>query len=313
MSQLSSVHPCLSRPVAENQVHAILLNDYERHLLQDRGLSAATCQLRVASGFLALVEADQGTLAEISPAQIQRFITHQGHHYQRRTIATIASYLRGFLRHLAFKRLTPQDLSEVVRRPCIYREEREPRYLQDWQVRQVLSSVDRSTAKGMRNFAILMLLAVYGLRAKEITGLRLDDCLWETRQLIIRHRKCSDSIQLPLTTEVAEALVAYLRVRGKCEHREVFLSSFRPHSPLKSRTLPCIAAKAIQRCGFEVSRPGSHTFRYSRAQALFAAKHSLPEIASILGHRDFRTTIGYLSFTVHPLRELALSAGEELA
>ena len=78
-------------------------------------------------------------------------------------------------------------------------------------------------------------------------------------------------------------------------------------------SLQAIVAKAIELSGVTVAHPGTHTFRYSRAQSLFAAQRPLPEIAATLGHRDLRTTLNYLSFTVHPLREVALNAGEDLA
>lgn len=313
MTHSSLSHPCYTRAPREDFAHAALLRAYETHLLTDRGVSRTYGQIRVASSFLTLLEASRIRLDEISAAHIQMFIAEQGRCYQRKTVATIASHLRGFLRYLAFHGLTPRDLSESVRRPCVFQGEREPRYLQDWQVRQVLRAVDQSTAKGKRDYAMLLLLAVYGLRANEVVRLRLEDCRWEARQLLIRQRKCRDSMQLPLTAEVAQALVAYLRVRGQSEHREIFLNVFRPYPPLRTGGLNLVATNAIRRCGFTVARSGSHTFRYSRAQALFAANLPLPEIASTLGHRDLRTTLGYLSFTVHPLRELALSAGEELA
>lgn len=313
MKQSSSSYPCYTCPAQEVVKHAQLLKAYKDHLLQERGVINPRGQIRVASSFLALLEARYRQLDEISTAHIQMFITEQGRHYQRKTVAGIASYLRGFLRYLAFNRLVPRDLSECVRRPCVFQGEREPRYLQDWQVCRVLSTVDQNTKKGKRDYAMLLLLAVYGLRANEVVGLHLEDCQWGANQLLIRGRKCFDSMQLPLTGEMAEALVAYLRVRVKSAHREIFLNVFRPYPPLGTGGLNLVATEAIRRCGFTVARPGSHTFRYSRAQALFAAKHSLPEIASALGHRDLRTTLGYISFTVHPLRELALSAGEELA
>lgn len=313
MALSSLSYPCYAHPPREDFAYAALLKAYESHLLKERGVIHTSGQIRVAASFLTLLENNNSRLDEISAAHIQMFITEQGHSYRRKTLASVASYLRGFLRYLAFNRLTSQDLSCSVRRPYMFQGEREPRYLQDWQVRQVLCAVDQSTEKGKREYAMLLLLAVYGLRANEIVRLRLEDCWWETRQLLIRQRKCGDSIQFPLTIEVAEALIAYLRVRGQSERREIFLNALYPYSPLRIGSVSTIAAKAIRRCGFTVAHPGSHTFRYSRAQSLFAMKRSLPEIASTLGHRDLRTTLGYLSFTVHPLRELALSAGEELA
>lgn len=313
MNQPSLSYPCYSRPPRESASHADLLEMYKIHLVRERGLSRPRNQLQVATCFLLLLEDCRCNLNDVSITHIQTFIIEQGRYYQRRTIASIASALKVFLRYLAFHRLVHRDLSESVRRPRVFRGEREPRYLQDWQVRHVLNSVDQSTAKGKRDYALLLLLAVYGLRAGEIVGLRLEDCRWVAGKLLIRERKCGDAMELPLTAEVAEALVTYLRVRPETKEREIFLNVFRPHPPLRTGGLHIIARKAIHICGFDVAHPGTHTFRYSHAQALFAAQRPLSEIAGALGHRDMSTTLGYLSFTVHPLRELALGAGEELA
>jgi len=313
MNQPSLCYPCFTRQAREIVDYADLLEAYRTHLIRERGLSCVDKQIRVATSFLYLLEDNRCELKDISVAHIQTFITEQGRYYQRKTVASIASALKVFLRYLDFRRLVPRDFSGSVRSPRIFRGEREPRYLQDWQVCQVLNSVDQSTVKGNRDYALLLLLAVYGLRAGEVVGLRLEDCRWAAGKLIIRERKCGDMMELPLTAEVAGALVAYLRVRPESEEREIFLGFFRPHPPVGTGGLHKVAKKAIRKCGFDVAHPGTHTFRFSHAQSLFAAQRPLSEIAGALGHRDLRTTLGYLSFTVHPLRELALGAGEELA
>ena len=313
MNQKPLSYPCFSPPRQKKCAHQELLAMYTEHLLQVRGVLEPTRQLRVAASFLSLLDATGCRVEEISTGAIQTFMTEQGAYYQRTTVASLASSMRGFLRYLAFSRVVPRDLSEFVRRPGIFRGEREPRYLQDWQVRRVLESVDRTTVRGKRNYAILLLLTVYGLRGREIRGLRLEDIRWRAKHVLIRTRKCGDMMELPLIDEVAEALLAYLRVRPSTEHRHVFLGIQHSRLPLRSSSLQAIVTKAIDRSGITVAHPGTHTFRYSRAQSLFAAQRPLPEIAATLGHRDLRTTLSYLSFTVHPLREVALNAGEDLA
>ena len=313
MSRLSKSYPSYSSPPRGAMIDAELVSAFETHLVDERGVHYPKHQRQVAACFLHFLQTVGCRLEDVGAGQIQTFITEQGLHYQRKTLAAIASYLRGFLRYLAFTKRLPHDLSESVRRPFMFQGEREPRYLQDWQVKRILATADREDSKGKRNFAILLLLSVYGLRGGEITKLRLDDLHWRARKLLISSRKCGDAMELPLMNEVAHALVEYLRVRPKSEAREIFLSVFKPHPPLSFGAIGQIAREAIRCCGFIVAHPGAYTFRYSYAQALFAAERSLPEIASALGHRDMRTTLGYLSFTVHPLREVALNAGEELA
>lgn len=313
MSHFSLSYPSLSRPPGDGAIDAELLSAFEKHLAEERGILSLKPRLKVAACFLHFLRTVGCRLEDVGVGQIQTFITEQGLHYQRKTLAAISTFLRGFLRYLAFTRCLPQDLSELVRRPLIYQGEREPRYLQDWQVKQILTAANREDSKGKRNFAILVLLSVYGLRSGEISKLRIEDIRWHAGKLLILPRKCGDAMELPLVGEVAHALVEYLRVRPTSEAREFFLCVFKPHPPLQTGGVGHIAREAILRSGFFVAHPGAHTFRYSRAQALFAAERSLPEIATALGHRDLRTTLGYLSFTVHPLREVALNAGEELA
>ena len=313
MNQSTLSYPCYCKPPRDISAQVKLLEMYQNQLVQMRGILDPKPNVRVAACFLSLLDESECLLEDVSAAHIQTFITEQGFYYQRKTMASIASYLRSFLQYLAFNRLLPMDISGAVKRPYVFRGEREPRYLQDWQVRRILGSMNRRTVLEKRDYATILLLSIYGLRAKEVAGLQLEDLRWRTRKMLIRARKCGNPMELPLTNEAAEALVAYLRVRPQSDSRSVFLSHFRPHPPMTAIALHIVAGKVVRRSGFNVAHPGSHTFRYSRAQALFAAQHPLPDIASALGHRDLSTTLGYLSFTVHPLREVALNAGEELA
>lgn len=306
-------YPCRCKPKKDISAHLNLLEKYENHLIQMRGLAKPQSLLEVAACFLSLLDANDCPLIEASASHIQTFITEQGTYYQRKTLASIASNLRSFLRFLVFIRLLPIDLSSAVRRPVMFQGEREPRYLQDWQVREILSTMSRDTVLEKRNYATILMLAIYGLRANEVAGLQFDDLKWRSGKLLIHNRKCGDSMELPLTPEAAGALIDYIRVRPPCDHRSVFLSHFSPYPPMSNVAVCNAAAKAIHLSGFKVAHPGSHTFRYSRAQALFAEQYPLPDIASTLGHRDLRTTLSYLSFTVHPLREVALNAGEKLS
>jgi integrase/recombinase XerD len=313
MNKKTLSYPCRCKPKKDISAHLNLLEMYRDHLTQMRGLLKPKPVLEVAVCFLFLLDTSECHLENVSVAHIQTFITEQGVYYQRKTIATIASHLRSFLRFLAFKRLLPVDLSAAVKRPFMFQGEREPRYLQDWQVRKILSAMNRSTILEQRDYATILMLAIYGLRANEVAGLQFEDIRWRTRKVLIRNRKCGDSMELPLTPEVAEALIDYIRVRPPSDNRAVFLSHFSPYPPMSMVAVSIAATKAIRRSGYQVAHPGSHTFRYSRAQALFAEQYPLPDIASALGHRDLRTTLSYLSFTVHPLREVALNAGEELS
>ena len=287
------------------------LSDYVKHLT-DRGvqpglyLAAATC-------FLDYLHIKAKTLASMNKGDIDDFVTEQGTHYQKTTVASLAGLLRSFFRFLLVQRLVNADWAGLVPSPRLFQGKRDPRFLKPAEVRLILARADRTRLVGRRDYAILSLLGLYGLRAAEVAQLELDDIEWRAMVLRIRHRKCDDAFELPLIPVAAEALMEYIKVRPASAHRTVFLSVLLPTRPLPPHAVGTVAKRAIRAAGIEVRRPGAHSFRYAVAQKLFDAERPISEIATVLGHRKLKSTLGYMSFAVHPLRELALNDGEDLA
>lgn len=306
-------YPCFSSSLRKKNTKHPELTGYETYLVQHRGVQSSKDLLYVAICFLDFVSAKGKSVNEIRQREIDDFITEQGTFYKRKTIAGIASYLRSLFRYLYFIGAVEKDFAGSVRRPCIFQGERDPRYIRPWQVKKILAAIERESMVGRRDYAILLMLAVYGLRSGEVSRLMLDDLRWSAKKIVIQNRKCADVIELPMVAEVGRAISEYLCVRPAVDFREVFLTPMNPFRPLKTCAIGGIARHAIERCGISVVHPGTQTFRFSRAQSLFQAERPMAEIAGILGHRDFRTTLGYLSFVVHPLREVAINDGEVLA
>jgi site-specific recombinase XerD len=267
----------------------------------------------VATCFLDFIHARGRSIEAVTGVDVDDFIAEQGAFYQKATIANVSYLLRSFLRFLSSCGVVDADCSSAISHPRVFDGRRDPRYLKADEVQQVLSAVDRSTLEGKRNYAILVLLGLYGLRAGELSRLTLEDIRWRSMVMRVPHRKCDDALELPLLPVAAAALSEYLQAWGERRPREIFLSSWKPYGPLKACAVSALARKAILRAGVRVSHPGSHSFRYAAAQALFHEERPIVEIAEILGHRDLRSTLGYLSFVVHPLREVALNDGEEMA
>ena len=315
MSETHS-YPCHSTRKRLNTVDYPIVARYRGHLVDDRGIHTGRGLrgfLAVATCFLDFIGSRGKAFETIDSGEINDFITEQGRHYERVTVANIVGGLRSFFRFLLSRGVVDVDWAAVITRPRVFHGKRDPRYLKPGDVQRVLAAVDRTSLVGKRNFAILTLLGLYGLRACEIARLTLDEIGWRARVLRLSHRKCGDTLELPLLPAAAAALVEYLQVRGETGHREVFLSSARPCAPLRPPSISNMARETIIRVGVEVNHPGSHSFRYATAQALFRAERPIEEIAEVLGHRDLCSTLGYLSFVVHPLREVAINDGEGMA
>jgi integrase len=295
--------------------HDQLLADYAAYLLQHRGVCQAYVRdVRNFCAALLTSLGDPANLRDLRPEHLYRFITATGKTCARITLSSKCAILRGFLAYLHRRGLVPMDLSSTVVAPRIYEEEQCPRFLTPAEVQAVLAAVDHQAPLGRRDYAMLLLLAVYGLRGIEVRRLRLDDIDWRQRQLHIRRRKAGNSTTYPLDPTVGEAIVAYLRNdRLVSPHREVFLSSRPPFPPLlTTHALSHMARAYMAKAGVRVDHPGTHTFRYSCAQRLLEKEVPLKAIGDFLGHQDPSSTQRYMKIALGQLREIALGDGEDL-
>ena len=183
-----------------------------------------------------------------------------------------------------------------------------PRGIAPDQVRQLLRQLDRSTAVGRRDYAILLLLARLGLRASEVVTLELEDIDWKAARLSV-HGKSGRRSQLPLPQEVGEAIVAYLRRgRPRSDCRRVFLRAKAPvRGLLGPSAISTVVRHALMRTGIDAPTRGAHQFRHGLATEMLRRGASLGEIGELLGHRSPETTKIYTKVDIDALRTLALS------
>jgi site-specific recombinase XerD len=304
-------------PVPSSCPHADLATDYSQFLLDHRGVGARYAKWvgRFCEAFLCFLSGQGITEPGLVTAEaIYAFITLQGQDRARCTMRTRCVWLRGFLKHLYRRGILATDLGNLVIGPRIYEHEQCPRFLTRHEVEATLAAVNREARHGRRNYAMLLLLATYGLRGNEVLRLRLDDIDWRQQRLYIRKRKAGNDTTYPLTAAVGKALLDYLRnERPRSSHREIFLSTFPPFRPLTcTSTLGFQARRHLRHCGITIDRPGTHTFRYSCAQRLFDGGATLKSIGDFLGHRDLRSTERYTKIDIERLRDVAASDVEEL-
>ncbi|HEX7325309.1 MAG TPA: site-specific integrase [Rhodanobacteraceae bacterium] len=229
------------------------------------------------------------------------------------TVRNACGTLRVWLRYLHREGVIARDLSPVVEFPQAYRHAGLPRSISWEQVEQVLASVDRRAPRGERDYAMLMLLATYGLRAAEVANLTLDDLDWRRDRLTVRARKAGNTTTYPLSDVVGAAIVDYLKHgRPETTLRQVFLRSCAPLAALSSGAVVCCAAHYIHRAGLQVPRAGSHVLRHSCVQHLVNARFSLKQIGDYVGHRSTSSTQLYAKVAIEQLREVALGDGEEV-
>jgi integrase len=228
---------------------------------------------------------------------------------RRATRVDICICIRSFLRYLRAEAWIGRDLSKLVSGPPVYAFAEIPRAFTKEQVQSMLDAAraDRRPS-GVRDYAILMLLATYGIRAGEVLRLRLEDIDWRENQLRIRRSKTGVESNLPLVVPVGNALLKYLKhARPKTHFREVFLRIRAPHEPLRHGALFSIIGYRLRQAGIEVrGRRGAHAFRFACAASLLQASVPVKTISDLLGHQSAESTGIYLRLAVDDLRAISL-------
>jgi len=219
----------------------------------------------------------------------------------------LVTALRSFLRFLYVRGETAIDLSisvPVVRR---WRQASVPTFLSPEEMERVLSATDRSTPRGRRDYAILLLLARLGLRAGEVVLLELGDVRWRTGEIVVRGKgRVRD--RLPLLSDIGEALALYLREdRGSSASRRVFLRMLAPRVGLTGpAAVGHVVRAALARAGLRrTGRGAAHIFRHSLATRMIRHGASIAEISEVLRHRSQNTTEIYAKVDFEALRGVA--------
>lgn len=283
---------------------------YAQYLREARALARATIvnYVPLIRRFLTDRFADGPVaLSRLSACDVVRFVQRQAPllHLKRAKLLTTA--LRSFLRYARYRGDVMLDLAAAVPVVPNWSMSSIPRAIGANQIRQLLASIDRSTAMGRRDYAILLLLARLGLRSGEVAFLEFDDINWDAGQVSVRGKR-GQLTALPLPTDVGEAIAAYLRHgRPRSTGRRVFLRSKAPIRGFLSQcAIGSIIRHALQRTGIQAPTTGAHQFRHALATQMLRHGASLTEIGEVLRHRSPQTTMIYAKVDLKALRTLAL-------
>jgi site-specific recombinase XerD len=289
---------------------------FRQHLSDERGLRRDTLQgyehhMRVFERFLR--SAAITDLSTLTPKIVNRFLIDSTAGLQPCGRQARAGALRVLLRYLRRQGIIATDLSRAVPRGRTYKQAAIPRAIPWSDVERVLASVDRRSACGKRDYAVLMLFATYGLRAQEVAALELSAIDWPQSKFHVLGRKAGNSTTYPLAASVGEAIIDYLRnARPQCADRHLFISLTAPFRGVGHWAMSTRASVYLRRAGIKVRRPGSHTFRHSCVQRLVEADMPFKQIGDYVGHRSDAATQVYAKVAIHKLRALTTGDAEDV-
>jgi len=291
-----------------------LCNEYAQWLDAERGLATESIDGLVgeARRFLAWYGGRRSTnsLSAIAVADIDAYQQERASSLRRVSRKAVAQQLRCFLGFAHATGRTERDLASSVTSPMLYALESIPSCLRVQEIRGVVDATRKDhSPKGLRDYAILLLLSTYGLRAGEITRLKLDDINWRADRICVRHTKTAAQSLLPLLPAVGDALLAYLRRgRPQTDAREIFIRTVAPYGGLASGSslYTTVRGRLDAANVHPVGKRGPHAFRHARAVSLLRAGVSQKVIGDVLGHRSAASTTTYLKLATEDLRDVAL-------
>lgn len=292
------------------------LRDYEQYCKDRLHLRPSTLRLRTTelTIFLDFLHSRKArTLDQIQALDLSEFVSSRDH-LQPKTVARMVSDVRSLLRFLTMRGILQKDLSAELPKIRIPKDATIPSVWDQELIVRLLGAVDRSSAKGKRDYAILLLACRLGLRAGDIRTLKLDDLRWEDSTIEITQAKTGTPLRLPLTNEVGEALIDYLKSgRPQTTHREVFLKVKPPFDPFTGNNLHHIVTywRLLSGITFRSSQKrGLHSLRHTLATRLLEKGTPFTTIAEILGHTSLESTRIYAKADVEALRCVALDPEE---
>lgn len=293
------------------------LHEYKKYCEDKRYLSSSTVSVCISqiSLFLDFMGKRKiKTFHQIRPKDISDFICSLSR-YSQKTISGIASYLRMYLKFLIYRGYLKNDLSQSVPSISVPYQAKIPSVWDRELIIKLLDAVDRSSPRGKRDYAMLLLACRLGLRFSDIRELTLDNIDWEAEMISITQSKTKAPLCLPLTNEVGNALIDYIKfARPPMKYRQVFLRLTQPFTPLSRnnhfynrvrywRDIAGIQFRSQQ-------HKGLHSLRHSLATYLLEDNTPFSVIADILGHASMNTTMIYAKASVETLRQVALTINE---
>lgn len=286
-----------------------LVEDFLEAECQGRGLTLVTRKKHSwhIRQFLLYLNQRNHSLEDLTPDHIDAYLKHLSQTWSRVSLKTTAGVLRAWFRHCEIRGRTQPGLADSILVPRIYRNEGVPIGPTWEQIKDIIPDSPGDKPFQLRDRAILLLLAVYGLRSGEVRRLQLDDIDWKRDRFNVVRSKSGQREVLPLEPHTGNAIASYLRHgRPKCDRRSVFVTLNAPFRPLSTGGLYNLVSRRLLPVAGPGKGRGPHALRHACARRLVNAGLNLKEIGDHLGHRSPDSTRIYAKVDLTSLRLVAM-------
>lgn len=304
-------------PIVLNDIYSPLFIEYEK-VLEASELSRSTIDhyktiSKVFLDYLAQLEVSSELFLTMDT--INSYLkTLAG--YSFKTVEQKICGLRHFLRFLYSTQKIKFDFAQEIHMPSISKSAKIPSTWQIDELKSLLAVIDRNSPIGKRDYAMILLACVLGLRVGDIKNLRFDNFNWEGKKLSIIQHKTHKPLTLPIPDAVGWAVIDYIK-NGRPNYHEtdiIFIKHMPPFEPIgHNNHLSYIIRRYMRKAGLDQrgkKHSGFHSLRHSVGSMLLEMETPLPVITNILGHSDSNITAVYLKTDLQKLIECALNPEE---
>jgi integrase/recombinase XerD len=291
-------------------VYDQMLAEFRAFMEEDRGLSPATVKGCCSSVRPFLIQLLKGrrSLEKITVSDVDSLLAQKVNeeHYARRSVRDYASSLRSFFRYAEMRGWSPAGIAASIMAPRVFQQETLPSGPTWDVVQEIVDATAGDRPIAIRDHAILMLLAVYGVRSGEVARLQLTDIDWQRETITFTRSKMAGTHSFPLSPSVGAAIIRYLKeVRPKSLHRQAFLTWRAPVGPISNGAMWAVVSRQLRKRAPSLKHHGPHSLRHACATHLINQGLSLKEIGDHLGHRDVEATRIYAKVDLARLRDVA--------
>jgi integrase/recombinase XerD len=286
-----------------------LLLSFDKYLDHMKGLASRTRKLYcdyIQSFLKTYFKKEQISLINLQRKKIIDFLISYKEKGSDHRAQAMSYSLRSFFKFLYQTRAIQIDLVECIpwikeRKKTIF-----PTFLNCNELEKILESCNRNDPVGLRDYAILMLMIQFGLRASEVCSLTLDDLNWDKSEINIRGKGTVS--RFPLYQELGDAIAAYLlHGRPECYTKALFITAHKPYRSFQtSSAITGVLKAALKRTKLNPSHKGTHLLRHSFAMELLRKGATLYEISTALRHKSISTTAIYAKVDFEELSIIAI-------
>lgn len=281
-----------------------IMLEFREWMRDHRGVRASTFEVYLPI-VLELLDAVRGDVEHLTARQLRGFVVERAGRHGHKRASSVVTATRVFVRFLVASERCDATLIAAVPAVATWKETNVPRHLAPADVERVLASCDVTTPTGLRDRAVLLLLARLGLRAGDVSALTFVDFDWREARLRVAGKGRRED-WLPIPQDAGDAVLAYLeKARPRVRARAVFFTVKAPIVPISRWVVSTIVGRAIRRAGVSSPSHGAHVLRHSAAVRMLRAGSSLGEIGALLRHASIETTFHYAKVDRDLLLDLA--------